>query len=218
MNSSYINPTYGFLNSQALDSPAFAAKMLDGQFGQFEIGAQTYHELCDYPPAIVAKKEEVEIKIEAIPERETQKRPLQPSQPTSLRRGRENQDPSTPTKRIKTEEAVVSVAQSSTTAPLYTKWQFSVQAQLRELHERIETLEEENLCYRAQAEGRLDGKLQVKFYPLVQRMGELEERVNYVNDKMRMLVIDTSDDEEDEEPEENGERNIDRGRDAVIIQ
>jgi hypothetical protein len=64
----------------------------------------------------------------------------------------------------------------------------------------VESLEAENRRYRAQAEGRLDEKLQVKFYPLVQRMGEVEEQVNCVTEKVRSLVADTSDDEVNEDP------------------
>lgn len=130
----------------------------------------------------------------------TMKRLRQPTSSHSLR-GRENLDPTTPVKRAKLEEpACVSELSSGAAPQIMTKWERSIQSQIKELRAKVETLEAENRRYRGQAESRLEQRLQVKFYPLVQRMGEVEESVNRVKDKVRSFVADTSDDETDEDP------------------
>ncbi|KAJ7687823.1 hypothetical protein B0H17DRAFT_1135996 [Mycena rosella] len=166
----------------APDSTAFAANIGGG--GQFDVGEQTQNELCEYHPTVETQNLKLHVKMEIHDE----------SLSNIFGRGRENRVPLTPSrKRIKTEghENSPPPAFPSGAALHDTRWELAMQSQqnamrwqIEKLWEKIHDLEQQNRSYRAQAEGHLAEE----FYPLVQRMGELEGSVNHVNEQIRPLL------------------------------
>ncbi|KAJ7664971.1 hypothetical protein B0H17DRAFT_1143450 [Mycena rosella] len=155
-----------------------------GSGGQFDVGEQTQNKLCEYHPTVETQNLKLHVKMEIHDE----------SLSNIFGRGRENRVPLTPSrKRIKIEghENSPPPAFPSGAALHDTRWELAMQSQqnamrwqIEKLWEKIHDLEQQNRLYRAQAEGHLAEE----FYPLVQRMGELEGSVNHVNEQIRPLL------------------------------